>query len=766
VLTPITVTPVQTTEGGHLVTVSGSYTDVGTLDTHTVTIDFGDGTVMSSTDPDTTIVINALNRTFTATHEYLDNPNLTTTPSSEYTIKATVTDNYGLSSNSETAQVEVDNVAPIFAGVTLNGTGAASPVNGQIPSTITINEEGVVTIVGSFRDPGILDTQTVSINWNDPGVPSQIVTAVRDATDPTLWHFTASHEYVRDNPGGVYMPVREISMTATDKDGGTTTVNAVITIAHIEPVIDSVTVSPPVILGGDVVVLTGVITDSGLHPVADIQIDWGDGTGLSSFANGTVTYNAATHTFTAVHQYLNDGSGELHFDQIKVALFDDDTGFAFGHTAIEIDVLPNALGTGFLGASIPQTPLGAPVVQAVGPFEFQSTVFTPIDVASGGLRVIRVATAQGSPVELPLNLAELGGGDLSQIQIDWGDGNTQTLNDPGNGSIDVAHNFQHIVGDDEIATGALAPAGADDNGHNEVVVKAFKKGPDGHNELASITRYRVVVEGISPRVDRFSLRRTEGADGDIDTLDGRIDYRGLPDSVTVSIVWSDGTTSNGAIEKRNGEFWFSAVRTSTGKAPPALVSLRFVNTTNSKIIGSFEIKPQSSTMLDPAAPANQAPSNQRHGDAAPAHHANRAITLHTPGGSAVTQSDLALMFGAGALAIAGGVQKRNAKPGVRQTDAFDPERDDGSTTVEPAPLWVDRSLANAIRRQQTVPANPIQMRKPKVAAKPDWLATPYRVPAAVSADGIDGWHEVDDWLLAGNAVAQATDTADWLVVRE
>ena len=561
------------------------------------------------------------------------------------------------------------------------------------------------------------------------------------------------------------MPVREINITATDKDGGISSVNAVITIAHVEPVIDSLTLNPPVIIAGDEVVLTGIITDSGLHPVADIQIDWGDGTGLSSLANSTVTYDAATHTFTAVHQYLNDGSGELHFDQIKVALFDDDRGFAFGHTFIQIVALPNSDGgAGFLGEFIPQTPLGAPVVQAVGPFEFQSTVFTPIDVASGGLRVIRIATAQGAPIDLPLNLAELGGDDLSQIQIDWGDGNTQTLNNPGNGSIDIAHNFQHIVGDDEIATGALVPAGSDSNGQKEVVVKAFKKDADGHNVLASITRYRIVVEGTSPHVDRFSLHRTEGADGDIDTLDGRIDYRGLPDSVAVSIVWSDGTTSNGTIEKRNGEFWFSAVRNYAGKAPPALVSLRFMSTANSKIIGSFEIKPQSSTLLDPAAPSNHAPApNQRHGDAAPVHGSNREIALHTPVGSAVTQSDLALMFGAGALAIAGGVQKRSAKPDAGQADEFDPELDDVPTSVEPAPLWVDRSLANAIRLQQAGPANPVQMRKPVVAAKPDWLATPYRVPAAGE---VDGWHEVDDWLLASNAVAQAADTGDWLVVRE
>jgi hypothetical protein len=77
-------------------------------------------------------------------------------------------------------------------------------------------------------------------------------------------------------------------------------------------------------------------------------------------------------------------------------------------------------------------------------------------------------------------------------------------------------------------------------------------------------------------------------------------------------------------------------------------------------------------------------------------------------------------------------------------------------------LWVDRSLTNAIRRRME-PASPIQVRKPMAAVKPSWLAAPYRVPAA---DGIDGWHEVDDWLLADNAAAQASDATDWLVVRE
>jgi hypothetical protein len=767
VLAPIAVQPAQTDEGGHVVTVSGSYTDPGTLDTQTVTINFGDGTVMSSTDPDSTIVINTINRTFTATHLYLDNPPVGT-PGSAYTISAVATDNYGLSSNTETAKVEVDNVAPIFAGLTLNGTQGASPVNGQIPSTITINEEGVVTIVGSFRDPGILDTETVSINWNDPGVAPQLVTATRDPNDPTLWLFTASHQYVRDNPGGVYMPVREISVTAADKDGGTSTVDANITIAHIEPVIDSLILNPPTILANDVVVLTGHITDSGLHPVANIVIDWGDGSAPATLADSEISYDALTNTFTAEHQYLNTGVSGLHVDLIRVSMTDDDTGFASANVPIQIMVITSTDFTGFvsfINLEGPPTGAGLPAPAQVPQFQFQSTGYTPYDVLDGGRPVLPLHAEQGSPVELPLNFADLGGADLSNIEIDWGDGNVQTLNNPGSNSVDVAHAYPHIVGDDEIATGSLSPSGSDDSSGTEVVVKAFRKGINGRKELTSITHYRIELDGVAPRVDKFSLNRVEGADGDIDTLDGRIAYPALPNSVAVSVTWSDGTTSDGLIELKNGEFWFSAVRNYAGKAPSSLVSLQFINTTNSKIVGSFAIKPQSTTLNPVSSPIQGPPSNQRHGEATPAHRSNHAFALHTPSGVAVTKSDLALMFGAGALAVGGGPQKATARVGVGG------QADNASPIVAQPSLWLDRSLAKAVRRQKVRSTDQEQTAQPAIAATASgWLATPYRVPAAVSADGIDdlgGWHEVDDWLVASDhGAVRPADAADWLIVRE
>jgi hypothetical protein len=630
--------------------------------------------------------------------------------------------------------------------VTLNGTQAASPVNGQIASTITINEEGVVTIIGSFRDPGVLDTETVSINWNDPGVPPQLVTAVRDPNDPTIWTFTASHQYVRDNPGGIYMPVRDIAITATDKDGGTTTVDAKITIAHVNLIIDDLSLSPSAIVTGTavkghVVVLTGHITDIGLHPISDIVIDWGDGSAPSTLASADVTYDPLTNTFTAEHQYLNPGAAGVYVDLIKVSAFDDDTGFASADIPIKFKVVPPIESTLvppidfalLVAPPIPQTPLGGPVVLEGTPFVFQSTVFIPIDVPSGGRPVWPLNVAQGAPIDLPLNLADLGP-DLSRIDIDWGDGNIQTLDDPGSGSIDVAHAYSHIVGDDEIATGTLSPDADHDNGRTEVVVRAYRKGADGRDELKSITRYRIEVDGMSPHVDGFSFHRVGGTNGDVDTVSGRISYRGLPSSVAVAVVWSDGTTSDGAIEMRDGECWFSATHNYAGEAPVALVGLRFINTANSRILGSFEIKPRPSTGLDPVAPTPAPASGQRHGDAGPAQRMNRALALHTPGSSAMTKSDIALMFGAGTLGVA-------ARPS----------------------LWLDRSLAKAIRRQPAPPPGLAPKGTPVAVANSAWLAAPYRV----SGDDLGGWHEVDDWLMASDhGTRPATDATDWLIVRE
>ncbi len=84
-------------------TVSGSFSDVGSLDTHTVTISWGDGTTSSaSVDP--------VARTFTANHQYLDDA-LSAAASDVYSIGITITDD-DTGSVSAATTVTVNNVAP------------------------------------------------------------------------------------------------------------------------------------------------------------------------------------------------------------------------------------------------------------------------------------------------------------------------------------------------------------------------------------------------------------------------------------------------------------------------------------------------------------------------------------------------------------------------------------------------------------------------------------------------------------------------------
>ena len=151
-------------------TVTGSFTDVSTLDTHTAVIDWGDGTTSNAT-------IDPVSRTFSADHQYLDD-NPTGTGSDVYTIGVTLTDD-DTGTDTASTTVTVNNLDPVIASVN-------APV---------INEDGTATITGSFTDVGTLDTHTVQINWGDGTTSNATI-------DPLARTFTADHPYLDDNPTG------------------------------------------------------------------------------------------------------------------------------------------------------------------------------------------------------------------------------------------------------------------------------------------------------------------------------------------------------------------------------------------------------------------------------------------------------------------------------------------------------------------------------------------------------------------------------------
>ncbi len=171
-------------------TLSGSFTDVGVLDTHTVSVDWGDG----GSDP-ATVVQAAGAGTFSASHQYLDD-DPTGTPSDVYTITVTVTDD-DMGSGVDTIPITVDNVDPVITSIVSSATFEDKAVEGE-----------TLTVSGAFTDVGTLDSHTATIDWGDGNVtPATVVQGSGSGT------YTADHAYVA---GGVY----NVTVTVTDDDTG------------------------------------------------------------------------------------------------------------------------------------------------------------------------------------------------------------------------------------------------------------------------------------------------------------------------------------------------------------------------------------------------------------------------------------------------------------------------------------------------------------------------------------------------------------------
>jgi len=102
------------------------------LDTHTVEIDWGDGSTTTKLDLAAGVL------TFgPESHQYLDDPAGST---DDYTITVTVTDK-DAGFDTETTSITVNNVDPYDLALTLDPTGP-------------IDENGATSLSGTFADPG------------------------------------------------------------------------------------------------------------------------------------------------------------------------------------------------------------------------------------------------------------------------------------------------------------------------------------------------------------------------------------------------------------------------------------------------------------------------------------------------------------------------------------------------------------------------------------------------------------------------------------
>ncbi len=198
-------------EGGRI-GLYGTFSDPGVLDTHTVYVNWGDGT---TANPDIQVVSLAADVltfgiagnggvTNPVSHTYIDNP--AGQPNGSFPISVYVVDKDGGTSSTVNMSVEVDNVAP-----TAKLTGPASGLLGQS-----------VTFTGSYNDAGIADLPTETLVWTVTNTLGGVVAGGNTGIGTTVSSGTYMQDFSFALPTfGMIAPGNlTVNFSVTDKDGG------------------------------------------------------------------------------------------------------------------------------------------------------------------------------------------------------------------------------------------------------------------------------------------------------------------------------------------------------------------------------------------------------------------------------------------------------------------------------------------------------------------------------------------------------------------
>ena len=244
------------------VTVSGSFTDPGVLDTFNLVLDWGD----HSPTWTKTYTASAA-KTFTATHPYAS--------AGSYTVTATVTDDdTGVGVAQATLLVQAPNHPP--TDLVLTPSGAF--------------ENGSATLDGSFADLDKSDAHTVALTWSDGSASESLALAAGTTT------FSTSHLFT--DPGSF-----TANVTVTDSPGATISGTATFAVANVAPTV-GLGLSASSLVEGDSVTANVTVADPGVHDTFTLTLDFGDG-------SAQLVQPVSAGSFSTSHAYPSAGSRTL-----------------------------------------------------------------------------------------------------------------------------------------------------------------------------------------------------------------------------------------------------------------------------------------------------------------------------------------------------------------------------------------------------------------------------------------------------------------------
>jgi hypothetical protein len=306
---------VTSAEGSTVSLPPATFHDQGTADTHTATVNWGDGSpaatgTVAETPSGPPGKLTGADGTITADHVYADN--------GTYTITVCVTDD-DAASHCDTSQATISNVMPtVDAGADQSA-----------------NEGTTVSLAPStFHDQGTADTHTATIDWGDgspiaTGAVTQTPSGPPGSTSGQDGTIGGSHVYA-DN--GTYT----VQVCVRDDDDAAACNTLSISVANVAPTVDAG--ADRTIDESDVLSLApSTFNDKGTLDSHTATVSWGDGaptaTGLvtesphgppgsTAGANGSVDAQHAygdnsTYTLTVC---VKDDDGAQTCDTLQVTV--------------------------------------------------------------------------------------------------------------------------------------------------------------------------------------------------------------------------------------------------------------------------------------------------------------------------------------------------------------------------------------------------------------------------------------------------------------